>query len=71
MTVSVISVTTSLSVREPNRVLRKFLRNKSAVIGAVLVVTFALLALLAPWISPFDPIKADFMAVRKAPSALH
>jgi peptide/nickel transport system permease protein len=52
-------------------VLRKFLRNKSAVIGAVLVVTFALLALLAPWISPFDPIKADFMAVRKAPSALH
>ena len=71
MSVSVISVTTSLPVREPNRVLRKFLRNKSAVIGAVLVVTFALLALLAPWISPFDPIKADFMAVRKAPSALH
>jgi len=71
MSVSVISMTTSLPAREPNRVLRKFLRNKSAVIGAVLVVTFALLALLAPWISPFDPIKADFMAVRKAPSALH
>ncbi|MBU9823051.1 ABC transporter permease [Rahnella sp. BCC 1045] len=71
MSVSVIPVTTSLNTREPNRVLRKFLRNKSAVIGAILVLTFALLALLAPWISPFDPIKANFMEVRKAPSALH
>src|SRR5471030_3036659 len=71
MSVSVISVTTSLPAREPNRILRKFISNKTAVMGAVLVLFFALLALLAPWISPFDPIKADFMAVRKAPSLLH
>jgi peptide/nickel transport system permease protein len=52
-------------------VLKKFLGNKSAVIGAVIVIFFVLIALLAPWLAPFDPIKADFMAVRKAPSALH
>ncbi len=28
-------------------------------------------ALLAPWISPFDPIKPDFSAARQAPSSTH
>lgn len=36
--------------RAQNRVLKKFLGNKSAVIGA-LVVGFCLVALLAPWIA--------------------
>ncbi|MDV5355378.1 ABC transporter permease [Enterobacter asburiae] len=57
--------------RNENRVLKKFLANKSAVLGAVIVGIFVLIALLAPWIAPFDPVKADFMAVRKAPSVLH
>lgn len=60
------------ALRKPtNRVLKKFIGNKSAMIGAVIVVFFVLLALLAPWIAPFDPIKANFLAVRKAPSALY
>ena len=60
------------ALRKPtNRVLKKFLGNKSAMTGAVIVVFFVLLALLAPWIAPFDPIKANFLAVRKAPSALY
>ncbi|NMP26496.1 ABC transporter permease [Rahnella sp. SAP-1] len=72
MSQAILAVTSSLVTRRPaSRVLDKFLRNKSAVIGAAIVIAFALLALLAPWIAPFDPIKADFMAVRKAPSALH
>lgn len=57
--------------RNENRVLKKFLANKSAVLGAVIVGIFVLIALLAPWIAPFDPVKADFLAVRKAPSVLH
>ncbi|WP_343553395.1 ABC transporter permease [Pantoea sp.] len=57
---------------KPNRrVLKKFLRNKSALIGAVIVLLFVAVALLAPWLAPFDPIKANFLAVRKAPSVLH
>ena len=57
--------------RAQNRVLKKFLANKSAVIGAVIVGFFVLVALLAPWIAPFDPVKANFLAVRKAPSAMY
>lgn len=53
------------------RVLKKFLRNKSALIGAVIVLLFVAVALLAPWLAPFDPIKANFLAVRKAPTVLH
>ncbi|NIG19047.1 MULTISPECIES: ABC transporter permease [Pantoea] len=59
------------AVTKPNRrVLKKFLRNKSALIGAVIVLLFVAVALLAPWLAPADPIKANFLAVRKAPSAL-
>ena len=57
--------------RAQNRVLKKFLANKSAVIGAIVVGFFVLVALLAPWIAPFDPVKANFLAVRKAPSAMY
>ncbi|TCC06780.1 ABC transporter permease [Kosakonia quasisacchari] len=57
--------------RTENRVLKKFLANRSAVIGAVIVGVFVLIALLAPWIAPFDPVKANFLAVRKPPSELY
>ena len=65
-------VLTMPAARKPaNRVLIKFSGNKSAMIGAVIVTLFVLIALLAPWLAPFDPIKANFLAVRKAPSALY
>uniref|UniRef100_A0A8H9Z276 ABC transporter permease n=2 Tax=Gammaproteobacteria TaxID=1236 RepID=A0A8H9Z276_9PSED len=56
--------------RAQNRVMKKFLANKSAVIGAVVVGIFVLIALLAPWLAPFDPVKANFLVVRKPPSEL-
>jgi len=49
----------------------KFLKNKGAVIGAAILLLFILAAVLAPWIAPHDPLKANFLAVRKAPSALY
>ncbi|KOC91502.1 ABC transporter permease [Winslowiella iniecta] len=59
-------------LRKPgNRVLKKFLANKSAMLGAVIVLLFVAIALLAPWLAPFDPVKANFMAVRKPPSELY
>lgn len=61
----------AVQTRAQNRVLKKFLANKSAVMGAVVVGFFVLVALLAPWIAPFDPVKANFLAVRKAPSAMY
>ncbi|MEM6052154.1 ABC transporter permease [Erwinia sp. P7711] len=68
----ILAAGNAAALRKPtNRVLKKFLGNKSAVIGAVIVLFFVIVALLAPWLAPFDPIKANFLAVRKAPSALY
>ncbi|MCE0491716.1 ABC transporter permease [Pantoea sp. Mb-10] len=63
--------TLAAAPRSRHRVLKKFLRNKSAVIGAAIVLLFVAIALLAPWLAPADPLKANFLAVRKAPSALY
>ncbi|TWI47978.1 peptide/nickel transport system permease protein [Pseudomonas duriflava] len=52
-----------------SRFLQKFMGNKGALIGAAILILFILIALLAPWIAPADPLKANFLSVRKAPSA--
>ena len=53
------------------RALRRLFARKGAVIGLVVIATFILLALLAPWIVPYDPIATSWALVRKAPSAQH
>lgn len=53
------------------RIWRRLLRRRSAVLGLAVVVFFVAVAVLAPWISPYAPAKADWMQVRKAPSMLH
>lgn len=54
-----------------NRTLQKFLSNRAAVLGAVLVGFFALLAILAPLIAGYDPLQTSFTAIRKPPSVMH
>ena len=49
----------------------RLLRNRIAVAGGVVVLAFLLVAVLAPWISPYDPIRTSFLQVRKPPSAAH
>ena len=51
--------------------LRLLLRRKAAVFGLIVVVLFVLVALLAPWIAPHDPLATSWSAVRKAPSAAY
>ena len=46
-------------------------KRPSALLGLAVVVGFILLALLAPFISPQDPIATSWSAIRKAPSAAH
>jgi peptide/nickel transport system permease protein len=53
------------------RALRRLFQRKGAVVGIIAIATFILLAVFAPWIVPYDPIAANFMLVRKPPSALH
>ncbi len=54
-----------------NRSLAKFLANRAAVAGAIIVAAFVLLAIFAPLIAPFDPSKTNFLALRKPPSAMY
>lgn len=56
-------------VRNRSRFMSKFMANKGAVIGAICLLLFVAIALLAPWIAPHDPLKANFLSVRKPPSA--
>jgi peptide/nickel transport system permease protein len=53
------------------QVTRRVLRRPVALLAALVVVTFVIIALGAPYFAPFDPIKTDYRAVRKAPSATH
>src|SRR5947209_17817495 len=53
------------------RALRRLFQRKGAVVGIVVIVTFIVLALFAPWIVPYDPIATSWTLVRKPPSALH
>src|SRR5215218_9627127 len=53
------------------RALRRLFKRSGAVVGLAVIATFALLALLAPLIMPYDPIATSWSLVRKPPSALH
>ena len=48
--------------------LRRLARRKGAMVGLAFVALFILMALLAPWIAPHDPLATSWSAVRKPPS---
>lgn len=52
-------------------ILRAFNTNKTSWVGLGLVVLIALLALLAPWIAPHDPIEQDILSKLQGPSSNH
>lgn len=56
---------------QASRVWGKLRRSRSAWIGGSIVLFFVALALLAPLIAPHDPLRTNFLAIRKAPSALY
>ena len=53
------------------RALRRLFARKGAVVGLIVITTFIVLALLVPWIVPYDPLATSWALVRKPPSALH
>jgi peptide/nickel transport system permease protein len=61
-----------MSADSPARqAMRTLLRRPTAVFGLVVLVLVVLLAVLAPWVAPYDPLKTSWSLVRKAPSAAH
>jgi peptide/nickel transport system permease protein len=53
------------------RAFGRLVRRRGALFGGAVVLFFVLLALLAPLVSPYDPVAASFMTVRKPPSMAH
>lgn len=51
--------------------LRRFLRHRLAIVGLVILAIMIVLAVLAPWIAPYDPTKLDLRAIRQGPSLAH
>ncbi len=53
------------------RAVRLLIRRKTALLGAVIMLVFFLMALLAPWVAPHDPLLQDLNNVLQRPSAAH
>jgi peptide/nickel transport system permease protein len=71
---AVLAERTAPSAREltpGQRALRRLVRRRAALFGLATVAFFVLVALLAPWLAPYDPLATSWSAVRKAPSAAH
>jgi peptide/nickel transport system permease protein len=63
---------TNEAVETPvRRTLRRLFRRKGSILGLAIIVLFVALAVLAPLLTPYDPIVQSWISVRKAPSALH
>ncbi len=63
-----VSVPGGLAARRARAMAR---RSPLAALGVLLLLGFVLLAVLAPWIMPYDPVAADSAAVLLPPSAAH
>ncbi|MCX6659449.1 MAG: peptide ABC transporter permease, partial [Candidatus Bathyarchaeota archaeon] len=51
-----------VAMKQPSmrgKILRTFFRNKTSIIGACISLVMFLIAILAPWISPYDPLKQN------------
>ncbi len=68
---SPITATVPRELTPWQRALRRLVRRRGAMVGLTLVVFFVALAMLAPWLAPYDPLGTSWSAVRKAPSAQH
>jgi peptide/nickel transport system permease protein len=53
------------------RALRRLVRRRGAMIGLAIIVFFMVLAVGASYLAPDDPLKTNFLMVRKPPSGPH
>ncbi|HHW14179.1 MAG TPA: ABC transporter permease, partial [Firmicutes bacterium] len=53
------------------QVVRRFRRNRLAVIGLAMLALLCLMALLAPWIAPYKPTDIDLFSVTQPPGKGH
>lgn len=71
MSLVLVGAPRSVKQRQMPRSLQRFLRNKAAIVGGILVLLFILLAIFAPYVTAYDPFAPSYKAIRKAPTAAH
>ncbi len=54
-----------------HQVVRRFRRNRLAVLGFIILVILCILSLLTPWIAPYDPTAIDLFDIQSPPSPEH
>jgi len=59
------------SRRTFSRPVQRFLRNRLALLGAVVLILIVVTAVFAPVLTQYSPVQASFGDIRKAPSAAH
>lgn len=57
-------------VRRPSS-LRRLLRHRSGAVGLVVTVAFIVLAVVGPWLAPYDPVRQDYTALRQGVTSAH
>lgn len=62
---------TRIRTNRASKGLQRFLRNRLAVFGFFVILIFVLLAVLAPWITPYAPAEVNFAQIRSSPSRQH
>lgn len=66
-----VDETAAETPRASQRKFRTFARNKGAMIGIFILLAFALAAIFAPWLTPYDPTAQDLSSAFLPPSAAH
>jgi peptide/nickel transport system permease protein len=68
-----MTATVAAAEAAPARVgpLRQLAGRPTALVGLGVVLFFVLIALLAPWVAPYEPAATSWAVIRKAPSAAH
>jgi peptide/nickel transport system permease protein len=61
----------TIEVSPQKRALRRLFKRGGAMFGLAVVAFFVLVALLAPWVAPHDPVATSWSAVRGAPSSTY
>ncbi|CAM4045360.1 ABC transporter permease [Bordetella tumulicola] len=64
-----MSVAAALPVSQPNALLLALRKNRLSWVGLGLLLLIVLAAVLAPWLSPYDPLQQNIVARLEPPSA--
>src|SRR4051795_3273219 len=50
---------------------RRFCRNRTAVVSLIILLLITLVAIFAPYLAPHDPARSSLRAIMKPPSAMY